>query len=521
MALNPGEVLNQRYRIEALLGKGGFGAVYRAWDLNFDLPCAVKENIETSPEAQRQFLREARLLHTLRHPNLPLVKDHFILPGQGQYLIMDYIEGQDLQEKLDQAGGPLPEAQVLTWLGEICAALNYLHEHQPPIIHRDLKPANIRVTPQGQAVLVDFGISKVYDPTLRTTQGARAVTPGYSPVEQYGQASTDARTDIYALGATAYALLTGTAPVEAIRRISGETLTPPRRLNPQISPHVEQAILRAMETLPANRFQSVREFQQALHRDASAGEPARVAPTLVSQPAYRPASNFPPRRVIPPPSAPAAAPRSAAPRSGSPSAASPLKPLLIGGALGLAVIVVLALVGGALLLAGDPQALQRFGLAAAPSDTPVPTASLTPVPGFTPTVVPSDTPTVVPSYTPTDAPTFTPLPSPTLVGSIAGRWEGTLWEKIGTSPRRFTLTLDIFQQPGSRVIDGLIRLVHEGDGMVEEYKFTGTFDGQIAQFNEPEGRHFWAVLKGRSLVGNVSWGCYNCSPWGEFEVILK
>jgi serine/threonine protein kinase len=96
MPLQPGQMLNSRYRIVRLLGQGGFGAVYRAWDTNLNRPCAVKENLDTSPEAQRQFTREATVLANLSHPNLPRVTDHFILAGQGQYLVMDYVEGEDL-----------------------------------------------------------------------------------------------------------------------------------------------------------------------------------------------------------------------------------------------------------------------------------------------------------------------------------------------------------------------------------------------------------------------------------------
>ena len=163
-------------------------AVYRAWDLSFSLAVAVKENTETSPEGQRQFLREAQLLRTLRHPNLPVVTDIFSIPGQGQYLVMDYVEGDDLQEMLDRnPGKPLPEAQALGWIAEICDALTYLHSQNPPVIHRDIKPANIKITPQGKAMLVDFGIAKVFDAQFTTTRGrglhrglfaARAVRAG-------------------------------------------------------------------------------------------------------------------------------------------------------------------------------------------------------------------------------------------------------------------------------------------------------------------------------------------------------
>jgi formylglycine-generating enzyme required for sulfatase activity len=267
-----GQILHDRYRIVRLLGQGGFGAVYRAWDLTLDRPCAVKESFELSPQGQRQFVFEARILGRLSHPNLPRVSDYFTLPGQGQYLVMDYVEGHDLEELRAQAGGRLPAAQVLPWIAQVCEALEYLHSQQPAVIHRDIKPANIKITPPdrghpgGRAMLVDFGVAKVYDPAMRTTMGARAVTPGYSPHEQYGQsqAATDARTDIYALGATLYTLLTGQEPPESILRILTDPLQPPRQIVPAISPAVEAAILKAMQMDPGRRFQSAGEFSGQL-----------------------------------------------------------------------------------------------------------------------------------------------------------------------------------------------------------------------------------------------------------------
>ena len=218
MALTIGTVVNQRYRIVRLLGEGGFGAVYRAWDTNLRIPCAVKESYGISPDEARQFLREAQMLANLRHPGLPKVTDHFSIPGQGQYLVMELVEGEDLEEIRTHQGGMLNVRDTLTWIEQILDAVEYLHKQQPPVIHRDIKPANIRITPQGQAILVDFGIAKLYDAHIKTTVGARAVTEGYSPIEQYGQGKTDERSDIYALGATLYTLLTGKVPPESIQR---------------------------------------------------------------------------------------------------------------------------------------------------------------------------------------------------------------------------------------------------------------------------------------------------------------
>jgi serine/threonine protein kinase len=307
MPLSPGQILNNRYRIVNLLGQGGFGAVYKAWDMNLNLAFAIKENLDTSPEAQRQFAREATLLATLHHPNLPRVIDHFILPAQGQYLVMDYVEGEDLQAMLDRTGSPLTEATVLPWISQVCDALSYMHAQKSPVIHRDIKPANIKITPEGQAMLVDFGIAKVYDPKLKTTLGARAVTPGYSPQEQYGQGTTDARSDIYSLGATLYTLLTGHQPAESVQRTLGARLAPPRVLNPALSPVTEQAILHALEVLPDKRYQNVRQFKAALVPPAPPIIPppqqpsvshSSLAPSRTSAPAKLPASPFPWRLLL-------------------------------------------------------------------------------------------------------------------------------------------------------------------------------------------------------------------------------
>jgi serine/threonine protein kinase len=264
MPLSPGQVLNNRYRIVALLKQGGFGAVYKAWDLNLKGPCAVKENFKLEPAEQQQFEREASLLFKLHHPNLPRVFDQFSLPGDGQFLVMDYVEGQDLAEVILSAGGPLPEKTAVAWLLQVCGALTYLHSQTPPVIHRDIKPNNIKITPTGQAILVDFGIAKTGITGKNTTEAARGVTPGYSPPEQYGRGQTNPRTDIYALGATLYALLTGQEPPPSTDRVAGVPLQPPRHLNQSISPALEKIILKAMAIQANQRYTSAEEFKAAL-----------------------------------------------------------------------------------------------------------------------------------------------------------------------------------------------------------------------------------------------------------------
>jgi eukaryotic-like serine/threonine-protein kinase len=266
MALEAGHILNNRYRIIKLLGQGGFGEVYQAWDMRLEGYCAVKRNLQPAPEVRKQFEQEARMLFKLRHPSLPIVHDYFVGVEDDQYLVMDFVEGEDLRARLIRSGHPAVE-QVLTWLEQVCDALTYLHSRQPPVVHRDIKPANIIITSEGQAMLVDFGIAKS-DPQMRTLSGARAWSPGFAPPEQYGQGRTDAQSDVYSLGATAYALLTGESPPDAMDIAAGEKqpATPAHIINPNVPKHVSQAIERAMQLSRAQRTLTAAEFRQALRK---------------------------------------------------------------------------------------------------------------------------------------------------------------------------------------------------------------------------------------------------------------
>ena len=239
--------------------------MYQARDKNLNVEVAVKENLFTTKEFARQFEREARILASLRHPNLPRVTDHFVIAGQGQYLVMDYIEGKDLRERIESKGA-ISEGQAVPWFLETCDALAYLHNRRPyPILHRDIKPGNIKVTPDNRAILVDFGLAKVADGSGTTTIGAKAMTPGFSPPEQYGTGSTDARTDVYALGATIYACLTAEIPEDSLERAMGrEELTPLRKRSPRVTPALARAIEKALAVRPEERYQSMVEFASAL-----------------------------------------------------------------------------------------------------------------------------------------------------------------------------------------------------------------------------------------------------------------
>ncbi len=218
---------------------------------------AVKENIGGDP---RQFQTEAVMLANLNHPNLPRVLDHFLESSGGQYLVMDYIDGQDLDSIVRQHGA-LPESTALAWMRQVLDAVKYPHANH--VIHRDIKPHNIIITPQGRAVLVDFGISKIFVSGQSTYTGARAGSPGYAPPEQYIGGTTE-RSDIYSLGATLYYVLTAQIPPESPNRAIGVQMVAPRQINPTISLKTESVILTAMSLQVNQRFGSAGAMEQAL-----------------------------------------------------------------------------------------------------------------------------------------------------------------------------------------------------------------------------------------------------------------
>src|SRR3974390_3322346 len=257
-----GKLLGGRYRIVKLIGEGGFGAVYRANDERFQATrvVAIKEmsdaNLSAS-ERERAFVdfrRDANLLVQLNHPNLPQVSD-FFEEGSKAYLVMEYIEGKTLEQVLDDAHGSLDEALVMGWALQLCSVLQYLHHRQPPIIFRDMKPSNVMVTGDNQLKLIDFGIARIFK-TSATKDTTLLGSQGYAPLEQYGRGQSDPRSDIYALGATLYHLLTGSVPADApSRRVNPSVFLTPRQLNQRISQATEEIVLMAMEQDPDERFQ--------------------------------------------------------------------------------------------------------------------------------------------------------------------------------------------------------------------------------------------------------------------------
>lgn len=370
--LGQNTVLENRYQANRVLGCGGMGAVYLASDLRIQgRQVAIKENLDTSGLAQSQFDAEVKVMAALRHPNLPAISDHFIGPNGRQYLVMDYIPGDTLEDIVAQRG-PVSEAEAAALVSQLLDVLGYLHA--AGIVHRDIKPANIKRTPDGKLFLVDFGIAKRQATGFVTQMWARGVgSPGFAPIEQYG-GGTDGRTDIYSLGAVFYFLLTAQVPPEAPDLASGTLLRPPSQMRGGITSDTDRLVLRAMAAQPIHRFQSVAEMRQALQ---IRGAPGSFTPPI------RPGN----RRFV-----------------------------MLGTAIALALVAVMAVLALVRNLNDTP---------AAPPVLPPSVASDTPVPRLTPTgvaseetadgavvLVPSNTPTrQVPTDTPTRRPpTKTPVP---------------------------------------------------------------------------------------------------------------
>ena len=271
MHLPPHTLLQGRYRVVALIAQGGMGAVYQATDERLGNTVALKQTLMSDPQLRAAFEREARLLAGLQHPALPVVSDHFSEAG-GQFLVMQFIPGDDLAALLRQHGGPFPLAEVRPWADRLLDALDYLHTRRPPIIHRDVKPQNLKLTARGELILLDFGLAKG-EPAGATAASPSlfGYTPQYAPLEQIQGSGTDARSDLYSVAATLYELLTGTIPPDALTRAAAsvrgdvDPLRPAHALNPQLPPALSALLAQALTLNPAMRPLSAAAMRAALN----------------------------------------------------------------------------------------------------------------------------------------------------------------------------------------------------------------------------------------------------------------
>ena len=276
--LAPETVLQNRYRIVRLLGQGGMGAVYEAMDERLDTTVALKETLFADERLRKQFEREAKLLAGMHHPALPRVSDHFA-EGEGQFLVMQFIPGDDLSQMMARKQGPFPPDQVLTWGDQLLDALDYLHTQDPQIIHRDIKPQNLKLTGRGQIILLDFGLAKGQSggvSVVTTSASIYGYTPNYAPLEQIQGMGTDARSDIYALSATLYHLMTGMKPPDALTRAAAlvngqpDPLIPANEISASIGPEVASVLARAMSQNRDQRYQTAAAMRDAFKGTAEA-----------------------------------------------------------------------------------------------------------------------------------------------------------------------------------------------------------------------------------------------------------
>jgi formylglycine-generating enzyme required for sulfatase activity len=277
--LPSGHLLHQRYSIQSSIGQGGFGITYLAYDEKLDQEVCIKElfvsgnstrganltvhsqstgNFSFADFVQR-FVQEARQLARFQHLNIVRVLDIFQENGTA-YTVMEYVKGETLKSKI-QREGAMGEKAAMSTISQLLDAVEEVHNKG--MLHRDIKPDNVLLTPEGKIVLIDFGSARDFTEGRTTTQTAM-LTPGYAPIEQYStRAQRGPYTDIYALGATMYYLLTGEKPIPATDRVA-EDLIPPHKINPSISTQVSSAVMLAMELKPEHRFQTVSDMRDAI-----------------------------------------------------------------------------------------------------------------------------------------------------------------------------------------------------------------------------------------------------------------
>jgi serine/threonine protein kinase len=278
--LTSGTVLQNRYEIERLLGGGGMGMVYLAHDQRLaNRACAVKEMVDhfidqqQRIEANEYFAREADTLAQLKHAAIPAITDRFDDQNR-HYLVMEYIEGRNLEEEIAVRGGPLPEGLIIDIARQLCDVLAYLHGSTPPVVYRDMKPSNVMLTPRGRVVLVDFGIARLFKSARK---GTMIGTLGFAPPEQY-QGAVDPRSDIYSLGATLHYALTGRDP----EKFPPFSFPPVRDLRPEVSNNLARSIDRALAYQADARPASIQDFRDMLLYGRGLDDATGAAPAISS-----------------------------------------------------------------------------------------------------------------------------------------------------------------------------------------------------------------------------------------------
>ena len=520
-----GSILRDRYLIEGLLGEGGFGAVYLVRDLRVKGNLfALKEVIDPDKKDRKRFIFESELLKRLDHRAFPRVYRVFEDEAHHRaYMLMDYIEGPNLEKlRQQQPEKRFSLPQALTLIAPIMDAVTYLHSQEPPVLHRDIKPSNIITPASGEeTVLVDFGIAKEFDKDSTTT-AIRTCSPGYAAPEQYST-GTGVPTDIYALGATLYTLLTGTVPIDALYRMTlmgsgqDDPLKPVSEFIPSIPRHIEQAINRALSMNSNDRFANIEEFWQALNAHPTWRQ--LTAPVITQ-------STPLPRSIAPISRKPVETPVLSTVTTHKQKRKRRFRLLFL--ILALLLIMLAAGVGFLSYATGRPTA-RSFAptartnstvttIATFPTVTTHPThvATSTPHPKVEPTspsqpvirptmpVVPTPVLTKTPAPHPTPAPMPTSPPTPVPYPNIAGNYNGTIFDQ--TANITTGMSLYIQQKSGHGIISGYFSV---NPPLVGNGNFTGTVNtGKYMQFtvqsyhgNAP--LYFWGwVQQDSSLKGD-------------------
>ncbi len=288
--IEAGTFLQNRYRVEKQIGLGGMGAVFVATDERFGSVVAIKETLFSDEKFRKAFEREAKLLNSLKHPALPRVSDHFA-EGNGQFLVMEYIEGDDLSEIMEREQKAFFVKDVVNWTIQLLDALEYLHAQTPPVIHRDIKPQNLKLTPQGQIVLLDFGLAKGNPTNSESATAAKSMfgySRNYASIEQIQGSGTDPRSDLYSLAATAYHLVTGVPPADALTRAMNvlsdkpDPLIPPHEITEEIPANLSGVFYNAMALNGNQRPESAKAMRRMI--DESEKNPSNPLTVKVHTP---------------------------------------------------------------------------------------------------------------------------------------------------------------------------------------------------------------------------------------------
>jgi hypothetical protein len=426
MHLAPNTLLQGRYRVQHLIAQGGMGAVYRAVDERLGHTVALKQTLMTDPQLRAAFEQEARLLAGLHHAALPVVSDHFA-EADGEFLVMQFIAGADLAEEIQQRGAPFVVADVLAWADRLLDALDYLHTQQPPIIHRDIKPQNVKITQRNEPILLDFGLAKGVAADAKSIAG---YTPRYAPLEQIRGSGTEPRSDLYALAATLYELLTAQAPPDALTRAAAavasqaDPLVPAYVHNPDVPIALGDLLTSALALDPERRPPSAAAMRSAV-RDLTRSPPSSAGAATVVMTPQAPTT----QARTPPPPPPPAPPTAVLPSHAGALSSRGILAVLFG--LGTLAVLACGALWFALNTLVQPEPDRARSITAAPiAEATIGSVASTAAPAQAPSAPAQAEPTSAPVLVESDAPGTRAAPFPPDALVPFGGWQVGIIEII-------------------------------------------------------------------------------------------